>query len=335
MRISKETAFEDYLNRFSQQDWFDCIAELLPSIHEIDRNATQIWFYFFPLDLARALGEAEDGENLSQKLLLNGKYSLKDQIDTSHTFLYGHRFWPRVKQAAESYAEETTEPDRLDLASHIRTIAERAASDARVDQSLTIGITAVALMTLAQTGLKDFKAASGEVHIDDRHFKKTPEQILRSRAKDDSQGLFGFLRTVNKVWTVTFDENDDSAEFKLINSQDLAWAAAQDERDFKSIDPRRIEGPIPVECRTASCGTCWVGVLGGGEKLMEVSARERTRMQEFGYIDTDDPKPPIRLACVTPCYGAVSIVIPPWNGFFGKYLKERKTDKSKDVAVNR
>jgi len=32
----------------------------------------------------------------------------------------------------------------------------------------------------------------------------------------------------------------------------------------------------------------------------------------------------IRLACQAQTYGAVSIVIPPWNGVFGKYLKNEK-----------
>jgi len=32
----------------------------------------------------------------------------------------------------------------------------------------------------------------------------------------------------------------------------------------------------------------------------------------------------IRLACQAQASGAVSIVIPPWNGQFGKYLKQSK-----------
>jgi uncharacterized 2Fe-2S/4Fe-4S cluster protein (DUF4445 family) len=44
-------------------------------------------------------------------------------------------------------------------------------------------------------------------------------------------------------------------------------------------------------------------------------------MKEFGYITTDEPKPLIRLACQAQVSGAVSIVIPPWNGVFGKYLQ--------------
>jgi len=69
-----------------------------------------------------------------------------------------------------------------------------------------------------------------------------------------------------------------------------------------------------VECRSASCGTCWVGVLGGAEKLSDVAVREAKKIKEFGYIDTAEPKPLIRLACQAAALGAVSVVIPPWNG---------------------
>jgi hypothetical protein len=62
-------------------------------------------------------------------------------------------------------------------------------------------------------------------------------------------------------------------------------------------------------------------VLGGAEKLSEVRELEWRRIKEFGYIDTEEPKPVIRLACQAEAFGAVSIVIPPWNGVFGKFLR--------------
>jgi ferredoxin len=184
----------------------------------------------------------------------------------------------------------------------------------------------VAFMTAQQVGMAAFKAAAGALSIDQKHAKKSPDQILKERAKDDSQGLFGFLKTVDKEWTVTFDESDDGAKFRLRDTSDLAYAAASDKRDYRSRDPRRIEGPIPVECRSASCGTCWVGVLGGADKLSDVGAREGKKIKEFGYIDTNEPKPVIRLACMAQASGAVSIVIPPWNGVFGKQLRAQKTE---------
>ncbi|MGZ8847431.1 MAG: 2Fe-2S iron-sulfur cluster-binding protein, partial [Pyrinomonadaceae bacterium] len=85
-------------------------------------------------------------------------------------------------------------------------------------------------------------------------------------------------------------------------------------------------------CRSASCGTCWVGVLGGAEKLSDVAVREGKKIKEFGYINTAEPKPLIRLACQAQAQGAVSIVIPPWNGQFGKYLAGLK--QSEGAALN-
>ena len=314
------TAFDNFLAKHDEEAWSATLTTVLRSIHEVDQNATQIWFAFYPLALFQALRKAEDPERLRQQLLMQGTYDLKDQIDSSHTFLYGHRYWPEVKKAVENHARSSS----LDavLADQILSVAEEVARQVKADRSLTTGITAVAFMTVQQAGFEAFEKAPGKMLIDGRHARKSPEQVLRERAKDDSQGMLGFLRTVNKKWTVTYDENDERAKYRMNHVQDLAWGAAADRsRNWREIDPRRVEGPIPVECRSASCGTCWVGVLGGAEKLSDVAAREGKKIKEFGYIDTSEPKPLIRLACQAQTHGAVSIVIPPWNGVFGKYLK--------------
>ncbi|HEY6218192.1 MAG TPA: 2Fe-2S iron-sulfur cluster-binding protein [Pyrinomonadaceae bacterium] len=317
------TQFESYLKKHDEEAWSAALTTILRSIHEVDRNATQIWFSFYPLSLFQALEQAEDPEKLAQQLLMQGNFQLKDQIDSSHTFLYGHRFWPEVKTAVQNYARQFNNAGSL--SDEILSVAKEAAKEAKVDQSLVIGITAVAFMTIRQAGLDAFEAASGKMLIDKKHARKSPVEVLRERAVDDSQGFFAFLRTVDKKWTVTFDENDDRAKYRLNHLQDLAWGAADDRsRNWRELDPRRIEGPIPVECRSASCGTCWVGVLGGAEKLSDVAAREGKKIKEFGYVETSEAKPLIRLACQAQAQGAVSIVIPPWNGVFGKYLKRLK-----------
>lgn len=320
--MQNENSFERFLSHQDEEAWSAALASLRRSIHEVDRNATQIWFAFYPLSLCQALAQAVDRERLAQQLLLQGDYELTGQVDSSHSFLYGHRFWPQVKGAVEMHAELWDSAGATPLADQITSVARGVAGELKRDKALFVGITAVAFMTIQQIGLAAFKSAPGSIHIDKKHAKKTPEQILRERAKDDSQGLLGFLRTVNKEWTITWDENDDRAKYKLLEGQDLAWGAASDQsRDWRAIDTRRIEGPIPVECRAASCGTCWVGVLGGAEKLSDVAAREGKKIKEFGYIDTGEPRPLIRLACQAQANGAVSVVIPPWNGQFGKYLK--------------
>ncbi|HEU4835085.1 MAG TPA: 2Fe-2S iron-sulfur cluster-binding protein [Pyrinomonadaceae bacterium] len=317
------TPFEDFLKQHDEESWSATLTALLRSIHEVDRNATQIWFWFYPLSLFQALEQSDDPETLTQRLLMQGQFYLKDQIDSSHTFLYGHRYWPEVKSAAQKHARGFSAGDSRPLADQIVSVAQQVAGQAKIDQSVVIGITAVAFMTIRQAGLAAFEAAPGQMLIDKKHARKSPADVLRERAIDDSQGFLSFLKTVDKKWTVTHDENDDRAKYRLNHTQDLAWGAAGDRsRNWRELDPRRIEGPIPVECRSASCGTCWVGVLGGAEKLSDVAAREGKKIKEFGYIDTAEAKPLIRLACQAQAHGAVSIVIPPWNGVFGKYLKK-------------
>ncbi len=320
-----ETPFETYLNQHGEEAWAATLTALLRLIHEVDKNATQIWFAFYPLSLFRALQQAEDADELARQLLLRGVYHLKDQVDSSHKFLYGHRYWPEVKRAVEACAANFKPSERSSLSDEILRVAGEVARGGGFDQSLAVGITAVAFMTVQQAGLAAFKNASGAMLLDRKHTKKSPEQVLRERARDDSQGVLGFLKTVDKKWTITYDEADERGRYKMNHEQDMAWGAADDRtRNWREIDPRRPEGPIPVECRSASCGTCWVGILGGAEKLSDVAAREGKKIKEFGYIDTTEPKPLIRLACQAQALGAVSIVIPPWNGVFGKYLGSLK-----------
>jgi ferredoxin len=315
------------LCRFSSLDWRRAIETLAPEIHQVDRNATTIWFAFFPLDLYLALEAAreEGGEAgeaaLAQRLGLMGRWRLADQIDRSHRFLFAHRYWPQVKSAIGGMTEW---PEQLPAL--ITAAATSATRTARVDRDLVLGIAAVGLMTLRQVGPEAFAAAQGEIHLPDRVRARSPHQVLRRRARDDWQGPLGFLRGLKKRWTVTFDETDPTATFPLINNQEMATAAQADKRDYRSRDVRCTpgEGPIPVECRAASCGTCWVGVLGGAEKLSPVVERdEARRMRVFGYLESDETQPLIRLACQARARGAVSIVIPPWNGMFGKITNRR------------
>jgi hypothetical protein len=65
-------------------------------------------------------------------------------------------------------------------------------------------------------------------------------------------------------------------------------------------------------------------VLGGAEKIGDVGVHEGAKIKEFGYLDTDERRPHVRMACMAKTFGAVSIVVPPWNGVFGRYLEERR-----------
>jgi ferredoxin len=308
------TTLENYLNKFSEPDWLAALGKLLPNIHEVDRTAVQIWFRFHPLQLLRFLESAEDRAKAIQKFVIQGDFELKNRIDSSHKFLYGHRFWKETKAAVEAAAANFSDAD-ADLEKVIETVAGAV----KADRSLTLGIAAIGLMTLNQVGLEAFKTAPGEIVKPQGLMTKSPDQIVAERAKDDSQGILGFLKTVDKKFTATWDETKAKAKFPIINDEDLATAAAKDQsQDWKSQDERCWEGVIPVECRSASCGTCWIGVLGGQEKLAEVQRLERKQMKIFGYNQPDDAKPFMRLACQAKTSGNVSFVIPSWNGVFGK-----------------
>jgi ferredoxin len=310
--------FSNYLASFSESEWLAAIDELLPCVHEVDQNAVQIWFRFYPLSLHRYVNAAEDRDEMLHGLAMKGDFELKDQIDASHHFLYGHRFWKKTKCVIEKISDEY-KAEETSLVETIRSVAMPVAKKVKVDRNLTNAIAAVGLMTLNQVGLDAFKATSGEIAAPTGVMKKSPDAIVAERAKDDSQGLFGFLRTVDKKFSVNFSGAVDRGKFPIYSDEEIATASQKDhDQDWQARDERCWEGPVPIECTSASCGTCWVGVLGGQEKLAEVKPRERRAMKVFGYNQPDDATPFIRLACQARAHGNVTIVIPPWNGVFGK-----------------
>lgn len=318
--MKDKVLFEKFLDRFNESEWLAALQKLLSEIHAVDRSAAQIWFRFYPLALHTYLQNAEDRAAAVQKFVMQGEYELKNQIDSSHRFLYGHRFWKETKDAIVKRAENS-QSENADLSAEIRAVAQTAAGAAKTSADLTLGIAAIGLMTLAQVGLDAFKQSAGTVSIDAQTKNQSPDRIVAERAKDDSQGILGFLKTVNKEWTINYIDDTDSGKFKLMNDEEIASGAARDQsKNWVERDARRGEGVIPVECRSAACGTCWVGVLAGAEKLSDVAPRERKQMKVFGYNQGDEAKPLMRLACQARASGAVSIVIPPWNGVFGKAI---------------
>src|SRR5688572_2400980 len=318
-------AFISALESQTEQEWLAAVESLLPSIHEVDRNAVQIWFRFYPLDLVKYLESADDVGEAMKGIAMLGDFGLLDKIDTSHKFLYGHRFWPYVKQSVQKRAE--SDAPFTDLGSEITEIAKAAANDAKTDETQTTAIAAVGLMTLAQSGYDEFKSAPGVAEKPSGLMAKSPNAIVQERKKDDPQGLLGFLRTVDKEFSVAFRAFASEGKFKIINEEEIASASQKDHsRDWKSLDSRCWEGPVPIECTSASCGTCWVGVVAGAEKLSTPSIRERRQMKVFGYNQPDTEKPIIRLACQAKANGNVTIVIPPWNAVFGKKVRGNVTD---------
>lgn len=312
--MAPASLFLAYLAQFDDQAWHRVVDRLDAAIHPVDRTATRIWFHFFPLRLQQALDAAADPQALARRLLLRGRWRLSEQIDTAHTFLYGHRYWGEVRNAVVRFAEGPDVPGSLDPGALVQQIAHSVAADAHVDVSWLVGITAVAVRTLQQTGLDAFRSTPARPAVRESWARLKPDQVLARRAKDDAQGLLGFLRGDRKIWTVTFDEQDPEARFPLVHSQHITTAAACDPRDHRGRDERLTEGAIPVQCRSASCGSCRIGVLGGADKLSPVEPRERAVLSECGYASSAEERPVIRLACQAQAFGAVSIVVPPWNG---------------------
>ena len=311
MHAVKKNTFDSFLAQHDERSWCQALDILLPLIHPVDQDATRVWFAFWPLHLYQVIQQSDNLDQTAQELEIKGRYLLEEQLDSSLGFLVGSQYWPEVKEAVCSHAQSSTSTDGS-LADQIRAIAETLASTLQVPESHLIGITAAALMALRQIGPAAFSASSIEV----AKRKSSPDQVLRARSRKRGR-FFRFLHTVDSKYTVVFDEHDKASRFVAIHGQDISMAAGQDKKDYQSIDPRCIEGPIPFQCRTGTCGTCWIGVLSGKEKLFPISEFEKARLKCFGYdfgISDQETHPPIRLSCQARCLGDVSIAIAPWNG---------------------
>jgi ferredoxin len=332
-----QNTFLSFLYRLDDADWKKVVDELQWAIHPVDQRATRIWFAFFPVKLHRALADSPDPAETARRLLLNGKYSLAGQVDSSAEFMYGHRYWPEVKRAVAESVEQTLvcsppmqATDRLKsvpLADQIREVARKVAENVKASESLLVGIVAVAFGSLQQVGLDLFRRPAKPGNYG-KGWDKSAEKIVEERAKDDKQGLMGIFRSVNKMFTVNFREQTPGCSFKVLNQQDVTMAGRNYKGDHAAQDSRAMpgEGPIPVECRSASCGSCWVGVLSDTGKISPPNERERDRWRYFGYEGfTGDKDSPIRLACQLKASGNVTLVIPPWNGQIGKLDEKEKS----------
>jgi ferredoxin len=213
------------------------------------------------------------------------------------------------------------------LEQRIREVAAEVAASEKIADSIVLGITAVGFMVLHQIGLEALSKGANKPAA--RSWGSlSPGQVLKRRERRHA-GLMSLIKGYGQSHRVVWDESKEGAIFLARHGQDLAMAAATDTRDYRAMDYRCVEGPIPVECRVASCGYCWVGAISGREKLSEISSFEKERLHYFGYDTVNDPEdahPLIRLACQTQCFGDVTLVTASWNGEL-----ERRHQKSRDV----
>ncbi len=300
------------MKQHSQQEWDSVIDHLAPGIHPVDRDATRIWFAFWPLKLARGLRETEDLEALIREWRLEGNYRLEQQLPESLAFLWGCHYWPEIAEAVLA-----ADSDSGDLKQLIRDTAEKAAEATGVEPPLLLGAAAAALMALQQIGVEDFTRQARRP-FDRPKRPPDPEKVIQRRIQPSKRGWFSFLKTVDRDFRVVFDERSPrQSSFQALHGQDVSMASANDQRDYTERDYRRLEGPVPFECRSGSCGFCWIGVLGGRERLEEITDYEVKRLKYFGYRSEEAPAeshPVIRLACQSQVYGDLTIAIPPWNG---------------------
>ncbi|MCS7080384.1 MAG: hypothetical protein NZ585_10085 [Chloracidobacterium sp.] len=318
--------FVEFLRRHDDQAWAEIVANLLPDVHEVDRNALRVWFAFYPVKLFRML--VEDEARARRDCLLKGRYRLSEHVHTSHRFFYGHRFWPRVQKAVLT---DLKTPPRTSLESHVRQAARRTG----VDPTLALGITAVAYATLQQVGVEAFRTPPPPITVPPQE----PGAVVAERRRSEPRSVWDMLlrSDINQTYTICFDENDPAATFKAIRGQTLTMAAAQmpNAASFREKDSRCVSGPIPVECQTGACGTCWIGILGGAENLNAITPFEVTRLAKIGYPYDGTTHPVIRLGCKSICEGRVSLVIPPWNGVLASWEKPpfRGQARSDDVVA--
>lgn len=274
------------------QDWPSTLIRLLPEIPADDREALPLWFSFYPLLLT---GLAPDA-SLETFYQLKGRWSLAGQEDTSHYFLYAHPWWAAAKNAP------------IECGASLELTLRNTASGIDAPSQHRLTLACLLWMTIRQTG-------PGFLSRPTTSLSQPRRAQLRSGG-----GLLSSLLGRPKRHSVHFGE----AHFPILEGQEITTAAGEDKRPYHDNDPRCYEGlgPIPVDCRSGSCGTCWVGILQGRERLDPMGEFERKRMEYFGYFDAgfaeaDSPHPRLRLACQAKASGDIEIVIPPWNGVFG------------------
>lgn len=289
--------FEADLSRFSPADWAAALETLAPEIHPIDREATRVWCAFFPLPLHLALAAAGPDQlsDLERSLGLMGHWRLADQVDSSHTFLYGHRYWPQIKRAVLAVAAKSS--FQAGLPEIITRVADHASRTSSVDRDQSLGIAIVGLMTLRQCGTERFGSGNGIVQLPMNVQAKSIRQVRRRRRRQTSRGLWGFLRGRGQRFRMTFDEGTRGASFDVIAGQDIASGA-------------------PV-------GTSWIGVLAGADRLSPIDpSAEGQQLAVLGYTQANaaNGAPLIRLASGARPTGDVTFVIPPWSGTIGTLI---------------
>lgn len=258
--------FVDHLSRYAPQEWVSAIAALTPQIHPIDQHAARVWFAIAP------------------------KLPLAGQVESSHTFLYGHRHWPQVKRAILAASKEASWPGSLtDL---IVDVSDHATRTTQVDRDQLLGITAAALYTLRHVGLDAFAATTGRVQLPRWSHVRSIRQVRRARQpRRPLSALLGKRR-----FRVTYSEAAKGASVRVADGHTVASGL-----------PKEL-----TRCGATCSGACVVGVLAGADHLSNVSAHEAALLKKVGCAQTMSPGGDalIRLACYAKPSGDVTLAMP-------------------------
>ncbi len=299
LRIAAEDAREEA--------WEQALAELGPGIHPVDREATRVWLAFWPAKLQMELRAAREPGEVARRFKLEGQYRLEQALEESLGFFYGARYWDAVRR----HALRVLKQEGRSPAASAREIAAAVAREARLAEDLVVGVSLAAVVAAQQVGLERLAEPRRVPARLSRY--GSPQEVLRMR-----RGGRRFWSLLARRHRVVWDESEPGRRsFPALEGQNLTMAAAQDRRAYRDLDPRRVEGPIPVQCRSGQCGTCWIGILGGRERVSPIETYEARQLEHFGYVhrvDPAEPHPPVRLACQCVVHGDLSVVIPPWNG---------------------
>jgi hypothetical protein len=120
---------------------------------------------------------------------------------------------------------------------------------------------------------------------------KSPDQMSKNDLKDDSQGMFGFLKTVDKKFTVVYDETASDGNFRLSTtrkSQPARRAIKRKTGRTRTSAAGKASFRLnAVRRRAERAGSAF---LGRRRKTLAVSRLERKQMKVFGYNQPGNEK---------------------------------------------